>query len=69
MGKSGHLRVIARSPFPQWSSRARNIFRGGRSLCWRKMGKSGHLYVIARSPFPQRSSRTRNIFRGGRSLR
>eukprot|EP00957_Ditylum_brightwellii_P178477 13595077-Ditylum_brightwellii.AAC.1 len=63
MGKSGHLCFIPRSPFPQRSSCARNIFRGGRSLRWRKMGKSGHLCFIPRIPFPQRSSRARNIFR------
>eukprot|EP00957_Ditylum_brightwellii_P088375 6731438-Ditylum_brightwellii.AAC.1 len=69
MGKSGHLRIIARSPFCHWCSRARNIVRGKRSLRWRKMGMSGHLPSIARSLFPQRSSRARNIVRGKRSLR
>eukprot|EP00957_Ditylum_brightwellii_P076970 5849701-Ditylum_brightwellii.AAC.1 len=56
IGKSGHLHSIARSPFPQRSSRAMNIVSGKRSLRSRKMEKSGHLRGIARSPFPQGSS-------------
>eukprot|EP00957_Ditylum_brightwellii_P109501 8351151-Ditylum_brightwellii.AAC.1 len=68
MGKSGHLRVIARSPFPQRSSLASNIVSGKRSLRSRKMGKSRHLRCIARSPFPQGSSRSRILARGKRSL-
>eukprot|EP00957_Ditylum_brightwellii_P195961 14930424-Ditylum_brightwellii.AAC.1 len=63
MGKLGHLRSIARSPFPQRMSRAMNIVRGGKSMRSRKKGKLQHLPCIARSPFPQRSSRAKNIVR------
>eukprot|EP00957_Ditylum_brightwellii_P027223 2058318-Ditylum_brightwellii.AAC.1 len=61
MARSGHLRSIARSPFPQRRSLASNIVRGKRSLGSRKKGKSGHLCSLGKSPFPRRRTRTRKI--------